>query len=68
MGLTTPKQIRLLERHGFQHVGSWQFEQASALISRISANGWKVPRGINPKEYVPEPVRRVTDDFFQFGA
>lgn len=51
-GLTTPKQIRLLERYGFEHVGEWQFDNASKLISRISANGWRVPSGIDPKTYV----------------
>ena len=50
-GLTTPKQIRLLESKGFQHVGSWQFDEAKGLIDRIAANGWKVPYGIKPSEY-----------------
>ncbi len=50
-GLTTPKQIRCLERYGFQHVGEWQFENARKLISRIQANGWHVPRNINPLQY-----------------
>uniref|UniRef100_A0AAU8AYK2 Chromatin remodeling complex atpase n=1 Tax=Dulem virus 35 TaxID=3145753 RepID=A0AAU8AYK2_9CAUD len=50
-GLTTPKQIRFLEGRGFQHVGTWNFEVAKNLIDRIAANGWKVPRDINPQEY-----------------
>lgn len=50
-GLTTPKQIRFLEQRGFQHVGTWQFETARALINRIAANGWRVPVGINPATY-----------------
>lgn len=50
-GLTTPKQIRCLERYGFQHVGEWQFENAKKMIDRISANGWHVPRNINPSQY-----------------
>lgn len=52
-GLTTPKQIRCLERYGFQHVGTWQFQSANALIGRLSMNGWRVPRDINPATYVP---------------
>ena len=52
-GLTTPKQIRFLESRGFQHVGTWQFEEASRMISRISANGWQIPRGVNPQTYTP---------------
>ncbi len=50
-GLTTPKQIRFLEGRGFQHVGTWEFDTAKKLIDRIAANGWKVPRDINPQEY-----------------
>ncbi len=53
-GLTTPKQIRFLESRGFQHVGTWQFEAAKNMIDRIAANGWHIPTGINPKEYIPE--------------
>lgn len=52
-GLTTPKQIRLLESKGFVHVGEWSFDNASKLISRIAANNWRVPRGIEPKTYIP---------------
>ncbi|AMW99229.1 DEAD/DEAH box helicase [Rummeliibacillus stabekisii] len=50
-GLTTPKQIRFLEQRGFNHVGTWPFENAKKLIDRIAANGWRIPEGINPKEY-----------------
>jgi superfamily II DNA or RNA helicase len=53
-GLTTPKQIRLLERYGFQHVGMWSFESARRLIDRIAANGWRVPHEIDPKSFRPE--------------
>lgn len=53
-GLTTPKQIRLLERYGFKNVGMWTFDGASNLINRIAANGWRVPRGIRPAEFKPE--------------
>lgn len=50
-GLTTPKQIRFLESRGFQHVGTWPFENAKNLIDRIAGNGWKIPNGIIPAEY-----------------
>ena len=54
-GLTTPKQIRLLEGRGFRHVGQWSFEDASRMISRIAAQGWRgVPRGVDPASYQPE--------------
>lgn len=52
-GLATPKQIRLLERYGFRQVGTWQFDQASTLISRLAANGWRVPYGMSPAHYRP---------------
>ncbi len=52
-GLATPKQIRCLERYGFRQVGTWQFDDASALISRLAANNWRVPYGMNPTEYKP---------------
>lgn len=59
-GLTTPKQIRLLERYGFVHVGEWGFHEASRMISRISQAGWRVPRGVNPKEYKPARPEEAT--------
>ena len=52
-GLTTPKQIRLLERFGFAHVGDWQFDGARKLIDRIAGNMWRVPHGIVPGCYRP---------------
>lgn len=53
-GLSTPKQIRLLENKGFLHVGEWTFQQASNMITRIAANGWRVPHSVIPAEYTPE--------------
>lgn len=50
-GLTTPKQIRLLEGRGFRNVGMWKFEDASNLINRIAASGWRMPKGIIPATY-----------------
>ena len=52
-GFATPKQIRLLEQKGFEHVGTWTFEAAKKMIARISAAGWHIPRGIDPKTYIP---------------
>ena len=52
-GLTTPKQIRCLENYGFRHVGNWQFKEASDMITRIAANGWKVPHKVNAHAYQP---------------
>lgn len=65
-GLTTPKQIRLLERYGFQHVGQWQFESAKGMIDRIAASGWRVPNGVRPQEYTPDPPTGVSSTGFFF--
>ncbi len=54
-GLSTPKQIRCLEKYGFQHVGTWNFDSAKNMIDRIAAAGWRgAPAGIKPQEYIPE--------------
>ena len=61
-GLTTPKQIRVLERYGFQSVGRWSFEQAKHMIDRIAASGWRgVPKGVNPKTYTPAQEPPTSD-------
>lgn len=52
-GLATPKQIRCLERYGFRQVGTWQFDDASSLISQLADNHWRVPRGMTPALYRP---------------
>lgn len=52
-GLATPKQIRQLEQRGFRRVGEWTFGQATSLISRIAANGWRTPASIDPASYEP---------------
>lgn len=52
-GLSTPKQIRCLERYGFRQVGTWQFDDAAKMISRLAANNWRLPYGLNPKQYRP---------------
>ena len=56
--LSTPKQIRMLERYGFQHVGTWSFDAARKMTARISASGWRgAPRGIDPKTYAPTTTK-----------
>ena len=52
-GLSTPKQIRFLERRGFKHVGKWLFADAKRLIDRYAVCGWTTPRGVNPATYHP---------------
>lgn len=53
--LSTPKQIRCLEKYGFEHVGTWSFDSAKNMIDRIAAAGWRgAPHGVNPHTYVPD--------------
>ena len=67
-GLTTPKQIRCLEKYGFQHVGTWSFEAARHMIDRIAAQGWRgVPMGVNPRTYTPAAEPPAADSPFDFG-
>ena len=64
-GLTTPKQIRCLEKYGFQHVGRWSFEQAKHMIDRIAASGWRgVPKGVTPSTYTPPAEPAFPDSSF----
>ena len=64
-GLTTPKQIRCLEKYGFQHVGRWSFEQAKHMIDRIAASGWRgVPKGVTPSTYTPPAEPAFPDSIF----
>lgn len=61
-GLTTPKQIRCLEKYGFRHVGTWTFEAARHMIDRIAAQGWRgVPKGVDPRSYTPPAEPPVLD-------
>lgn len=55
-GLATPKQVRFLERRGFRNVGTWKFKDANSMISRISANSWRIPKGVQASTYKPEGV------------
>ena len=52
-GLATPKQIRCLERYGFRRVGTWSFEAATNMISRLANNHWQIPYGMQPTIYMP---------------
>lgn len=56
-GLSTPKQIRLLERYGFRRVGTWSLDDASKMITRISSNGWRKPQSVDPASYVPASLK-----------
>lgn len=61
LGLCTPKQMRFLEGKGFQNVLTWTMKEAGAMITRISANGWTIPAGIDPATYKPGDENRLLD-------
>ena len=52
-GLSTPKQIRCLERFGFREVGTWSFQDANIMISRLANCSWRIPKGIDVQTYRP---------------
>lgn len=52
-GLSTPRQIRLLENRGFRHVGNWSKEAASFMITQLRMNNWRLPYGLNAATYCP---------------
>lgn len=57
-GLATAKQIRCLERAGFERVGTWSMEAASKMISKLAGcswNSWQLRQryGIDPATYDP---------------
>lgn len=66
-GFATPKQIRMLEQKGFKHVGTWSFNAARKMIARISAAGWRVPNGVNPTTYIPEPEVKKSGSLFDWS-
>lgn len=39
--LATIKQVMLLEKFGYESVGTWTFEQANRKISQLAASGWQ---------------------------
>jgi type I site-specific restriction endonuclease len=57
-GMATPKQVRMLERKGFRHPGTWTFDQATKMMTILAKNRWIVPAWINPETYDP----RHTDE------
>ena len=52
-GLSTPKQIRFLERMGFRNVAKWTKVEAQKIVQRIRVCNWRIPAGITPETYTP---------------
>lgn len=58
-GLATPKQVKCLQKFGFQHVSEWAFEDANSIITRLAAASWQIWRlHIDPADYVPQSLIR----------
>jgi len=47
-GCAQPRQIRCLEKYGYKNVGQMNFADAHRMITRIAANGWRIPHDIMP--------------------
>jgi hypothetical protein len=47
-GFATPKQVRCLERYGWTRAGQMTYAAAQKVISRLAANGWRLPHGLTP--------------------
>lgn len=47
---------------------SWEFTAANKMISRISANGWRTPRDIDPSTYVPKASEPGTSTAYRMIA
>lgn len=53
-GLCTPRQAKTLSRFGFQNAYQWKFEEAGAMLTRLSAVGWKRWKlNLDPETYTP---------------
>lgn len=42
-GLCTPKQMKMLQRYGYENSGDWSFTAANAAMATLAANGWRKP-------------------------
>ena len=59
LGLCTPRQAKALSKYGFVNTYDWKFEEASSMMSRLAAAGWKKYKlNIVPEEYIPPSLLR----------
>ena len=49
-GFASPKQVRKLEQYGWTRAGQMTYAAAQKVISRIAANGWRLPAGLQPDQ------------------
>ena len=58
IGMSTPKQIKLLQRYGFQSVQDWTMDEAKAMIAQLAAANWQIWKcRIEPAFYQPKRLR-----------
>lgn len=59
--MSTPRQIKTLNRFGFQNVQNWTKDEASKIIASLSAAGWKPWQAhIDPAFYQPKRLMNQT--------
>lgn len=62
LGLCTPRQAKALSKYGFVNTYEWKFEEASKMMNRLAAVGWKKWNlNIVPEEYIPPSLLRNDD-------
>lgn len=62
LGLCTPRQAKALSKYGFINTYEWKFEEASKMMNRLAAVGWKKWKlNIVPEEYIPPSLLRDED-------
>jgi len=58
VGMSSPKQIKLLQRYGFKNVKDWNKDEASKMISQLAAVNWQIWKcHVEPAFYQPERLR-----------
>lgn len=61
-GMSTPKQIKLLQSKGFKNVQNWTIDEASAIIGQLAKNGWQPYKcNIVAEFYQPKRLRESED-------
>lgn len=61
-GYASPKQVRRLEMYGWTRAGQMTYAAAQKVISRIAANGWRVPAGLVPEQRLKEEISTMRDE------
>lgn len=61
VGMSSPKQIKLLQRYGFKNVHEWTMDEAKATIAQLAAADWQIWKcHIEPAFYKPKRLRGIS--------